>query len=147
MKTWTPNQKSQVNALWQYAGLPSNRGVRLIHMLNQGLPVSVLDTIHEWTQMSKSDILRVTGLNERNIARRKSAGTVLTADESERIARLIRVVDATVHYFGNKQDAWNWLKKPVRGLGDATPLSLIATESGAIEVLDLLGRLEHGVFS
>jgi uncharacterized protein (DUF2384 family) len=36
--------------------------MRLVEYLNQGLPVSVLDNIHEWTEMSKADILRVTGL-------------------------------------------------------------------------------------
>jgi uncharacterized protein (DUF2384 family) len=32
-------------------------------------------------------------------------------------------------------------------LGHATPLALADTEFGAREVEDLLGRLEHGVYS
>lgn len=78
MRTWVPAQKPADNALWRFAGLPANRGMRLVEYLNQGLPVSVLDNIHEWTAMSKADILRVTGINERNVARRKSAGRTLT---------------------------------------------------------------------
>ncbi|QXF34598.1 hypothetical protein CE143_16600 [Photorhabdus luminescens] len=85
---------------------------------------------------------------ERNVACRKNAGCVLSAEESERVARLIRVFDAAVQLFGgNKNEAWTWLKSPVKGLGGVTPISLIATESGALEVLDLIERLEHGVFS
>jgi len=79
MRTWIPAQKPDDNALWRYAGLPANRGMRLIEILNQGLPISVLDNIHEWTEMSKADILRVTGINERNVARRKIAGRTLTS--------------------------------------------------------------------
>ena len=126
MRTWVPAQKPADNALWRFAGLPANRGMRLVEYLNQGLPVSVLDNIHEWTAMSKADILRVTGINERNVARRKSAGRTLTPDES---------------------DAWTWLQSPVRGLGNRAPVDLIATETGALEVTDLIGRLEHGVFA
>lgn len=147
MRSWVPAQQPADNALWRYAGLPANRGIRLIEMLNQGLPVSVLDHIHEWTEMSKADILRVTGINERNVARRKSAGRTLTPDESERVARFVRVLDATVDYFGNKDDAWRWLQTPVRGLGNVAPVDLISTETGALEVTDLIGRLEHGIFA
>ena len=147
MRTWVPAQKPADNALWRFAGLPANRGMRLIEYLNQGLPVSVLDNIHEWTAMSKADILRVTGINERNVARRKSAGRTLTPDESERVARFVRVLDTAVDYFGSKDEAWNWLQSPVRGLGNIAPVDLIATETGALEVTDLIGRLEHGVFA
>ncbi|MGY5957645.1 putative toxin-antitoxin system antitoxin component, TIGR02293 family [Kosakonia sp. BK9b] len=147
MRTWSPDQKPAENALWRFAGFPANRGIKLVQMLNEGLPVSILDNIHQWTEMSRSDILRVTGINERNVARRKSAGRTLTPDESERIARLVRVVDAAVHFFGDKKMAYSWLQTPVRALGDVAPISLIATESGALEVTDLIGRLEHGVFA
>lgn len=147
MKAWVPERKSDDNALWRYAGLPANRGIRLIQLLNEGLPISVLDNIHEWTEMSKSDILRVTGINGRNVARRKSAGHTLTPEESERIARFVRVLDTAVDYFGSKQEAYDWLQAPVRGLGNIAPIDLIATESGALEVTDLIGRLEHGVFA
>ena len=147
MTTWSPDQKPAENALWRFAGFPANRGLKLVQMLNEGLPVSILDNIHEWTEMSRSDILRVTGIHERNVARRKSAGRTLTPEERERIARLVRVVDAAVQFFGSKKMAWDWLETPVRGLGNVAPISLIATESGALEVTDLLGRLEHGVFA
>lgn len=147
MKTWVPAEQPADNALWRYAGLPANRGMQLIELLSMGLPVSVLDNIHEWTEMSKTDILRITGINERNVARRKSAGGTLTPGESERVARFVRVLDTAVDYFGCKQDAYDWLQSPVRGLGNVAPIDLIATESGALEVTDLIGRLEHGVFA
>ena len=59
----------------------------------------------------------------------------------------IRVLDAAVDYFGSKEEAWTWLQAPVRGLGNVAPVDLIATETGALEVTDLIGRLEHGVFA
>lgn len=117
-------------------------------MLEAGLPVAVIDDIRHWSAMSRAEIMKVTGINERNIARRKSAGKSLSPDESERIARFVRVMDAAVQLFsGNKEDATQWLSRPVKGLGNIAPITLLATESGALDVLDLIGRLEHGVFS
>lgn len=40
--------------------------------------------------MLKADILHVTGINERNIARRKSTDHTITPDNSEHIARFVR---------------------------------------------------------
>jgi putative toxin-antitoxin system antitoxin component (TIGR02293 family) len=41
----------------------------------------------------------------------------------------------------------NWLTNPVRGLGSRRPLDLARTDVGARMVLDLIDRLEHGVFT
>lgn len=147
MKTYIPNGQPHDNALWRVAGLPP-RGLELTRMLESGLPVEVIDNIRHWSSMSRSEILQVTGLNERNIARRKSAGKSLSPDESERVARFVRVMDAAVKLFdGNKQDATDWLSRPVKGLGNIAPISLLISETGALDVLDLIGRLEHGVFA
>ncbi|MRS21841.1 DUF2384 domain-containing protein [Enterobacteriaceae bacterium RIT692] len=147
MRAYIPDGKSYDNALWRFAGLPP-RGLELTRMLEAGLPVAVIDDIRHWSAMSRAEIMKVTGINERNIARRKSAGKSLSPDESERIARFVRVMDAAVQLFGgNKEDATQWLSRPVKGLGNIAPITLLATESGALDVLDLIGRLEHGVFS
>lgn len=147
MKTYIPVGQPHDNALWRVAGLPP-RGIELTRMLEAGLPVDVIDNIRHWSAMTRGEIMKVTGINERNIARRKSAGRNLSPDESERVARFVRVMDAAVRLFdGNKEDATQWLSRPVKGLGNVAPITLLATESGALDVLDLIGRLEHGVFS
>lgn len=148
MRTYIPAAQPGKAALWRVAGLPANTGRELTRALQAGLPVEVLDNIHLWAEMSKADILRIAGINERNVARRKSAGRTLSPDESERVARLVRVFDAAVQLFnGDKDAAWQWLRNPVKALGNIAPVTLVSTESGAIEVIDLIGRLEHGVWS
>jgi len=145
MRTYVPELHTEESALWRYAGLPA-RGLELTRLLKTGLPVDVLDNIRHWSAMSKADIMRFTGISERNVTRRKNAGKGLSPDESERVARFVRVMDAAVQLFaGNKEDASHWLSSNVKGLGNTSPISLISTESGALEVLDLIGRLEHGV--
>ncbi len=148
MQTYTPAFPVKSAALWQTVGFPSSRGPTLVSALRSGLSVEVLETIHTWSLLPKADILRMAGIGTRNVTRRRAGSGTFTPEESERIARIVRVMDATVELFeGDRKKAADWLKKPVRGLGYATPESMLDTESGALEVLDLIGRLEHGVFA
>ncbi|WP_047685139.1 MULTISPECIES: antitoxin Xre/MbcA/ParS toxin-binding domain-containing protein [Xenorhabdus] len=148
MRIYVPNDTVGKKALWRSVGLPANRGSDLIETLQAGLPLDVLDNLHRDSEISKADILRIAGINERNVARRKSSSRPFSPDESERIARLVRVFDAAINFFnGDKKAAYHWLKEPVKGLGNIAPISLISTESGALEVMDLIGRLEHGVIA
>ncbi len=70
------------------------------------------------------------------------------ADESDRLYRLPAVFRRAVDLFGgNVAAAHGWFTCPCRGLGGATPLEMTRTGVGAWEVENLIGRLEHGVFT
>jgi putative toxin-antitoxin system antitoxin component (TIGR02293 family) len=72
----------------------------------------------------------------------------LKPDESERVDRIERVYRLAIELFeGDKAEAVKWLKEPNRGLANQPPLDFSRTEIGAREVENLIGRLEHGVFS
>jgi putative toxin-antitoxin system antitoxin component (TIGR02293 family) len=72
----------------------------------------------------------------------------LKPDESERVDRIERIYRLAIELFeGDKTEAVKWLKEPNRGLANRPPLDFSRTEIGAREVENLIGRLEHGVFS
>jgi putative toxin-antitoxin system antitoxin component (TIGR02293 family) len=48
---------------------------------------------------------------------------------------------------GSSQAAERWLKDQNPALGFEIPLSMLDTDEGTRMVGDLLGRVEHGVFS
>lgn len=58
-----------------------------------------------------------------------------------------KLLARAVEVLGNERDALHWLQTPKRALNNQIPLQLIETKGGQQEVLDLLGRIEHGVFS
>ena len=58
-----------------------------------------------------------------------------------------RLLEKAVDVFGDIQSARKWLKEKAYGLGDLSPLEFAKTEIGAREVENLLGRIEHGIFS
>ena len=67
------------------------------------------------------------------------------SDQSGAFAQLL--TEATELFEGDKSLALQWLSQPNPALGQRSPLDMAATATGACEVKDLIGRLEHGVFS
>ena len=69
-----------------------------------------------------------------------------TASVQSRAFTVARVFDAALAYFeGDREHALDWLKHPNPALGGETPLQRAATVPGAEDVIDLIGRLEHGI--
>jgi putative toxin-antitoxin system antitoxin component (TIGR02293 family) len=48
---------------------------------------------------------------------------------------------------GSQERAGAWLRGTVRAHGWVSPLDLLDTDLGAQQVEQILGRLEHGVYS
>lgn len=120
---------------------------RAIVALKAGLPYGSLVRFQKASRLPLIDVLKVVQIPPRTLARRK-AQKRLTPAESERLLRLSIVFEKAVDLFDDNADAARcWLQHPARALGGITPLVATATEIGAREVEDLIGRLNHGVFS
>lgn len=113
----------------------------------RGLPFSALVRFEERSRLSAAEIGRLIRVPATTLARRRKAHR-LDPDESDRLYRLAVVFARAAELFeGDAEAARRWLTGPVRGLGYQVPLDLAGTEAGAKMVLDLVGRLEHGVFT
>ena len=114
--------------------------------VESGLPVSSLEEAADRFGLTTLAVVRTLGMSERTFARRK-ADAVLTVEESDRLMRLFRLLDRAEVVVGDRDRARRWLNTANRGLDGRAPLSMASTETGAAMVFDLLGRIEHGVFS
>lgn len=56
------------------------------------------------------------------------------------------ILQRAIEVLGDEKAAEKWLSAPKVALGGRIPRDCAGTEQGAREVLNLLGRLEHGVF-
>lgn len=118
---------------------------QLITKLKQGLPANAFDQLRQHLNVSDHALSQMVQISKRTLDRRRASGRLKT-DESERVLRLAQVYDMAVAVFGDKKKAEGWLKKPARGIGGKTPLDYADTDPGAREVMNLLGRIEHGIF-
>ena len=125
----------------------STSTIKRIREIERGLSYRHVDKLIKELDETDFSIAQLVQIAPRTLARRKKEGT-LRPDESERVDRITRIFHlATDLYEGDKAEAVKWLKEPNRALADRTPLDFARTEIGAREVENLIGRLEHGVFS
>ena len=117
-----------------------------VELIRRGIPAAAVDSVMRSVRLSQAELAVTLGIPERTLARRKKAGT-LSAEESAKLVRLARVAHRAVNVFEAQDIAIHWLKHPNRALGGAVPLTLLDTDLGAESVMDVLGRIEHGVFS
>ncbi|MGH7717477.1 MAG: type II RES/Xre toxin-antitoxin system antitoxin [Gemmatimonadaceae bacterium] len=119
----------------------------LIEAIRAGLPASALDSVfEEFAEVVgiQAAIYQAVG-KARTLQRKRAEGRPLSTDESDRLARLARLVVRSEQALGNRDKAHRWLAKPNRALGGQRPLALLDSDAGALAVERLLGRIEHGV--
>ena len=117
-----------------------------IPLVRKGLPSASVDALVRLTQITQAELAQALAIPERTLARRKREG-VLSAEESAKLLRFVRVVERAAEVFEAAAPALAWLKTENAALGGVTPMSLLDTDIGADSVLDTLGRIEHGVFA
>ena len=95
------------------------------------------------------EIAPLLGLSPATLHRRTSRTPRkrLRPDESARAYRIARVLARATEVLGSREDARSWLRAPLLAIGKRRPLEALRTESGAELVLQVLGRLEDGVYS
>jgi putative toxin-antitoxin system antitoxin component (TIGR02293 family) len=118
----------------------------LIPLLRQGLPFIALEKLMEAFSLSRDEISGILNLPVRTLTRRKQSQRLESA-ESDRLYRLSRVLAHAENVLGSRSRATQWLHRPNGALNGVTPLGLLDTDIGAHQVDDVLGRLEHGIFS
>lgn len=128
-------------------GLAGGSATEVIARLEEGFPFKFLDNFRRSTDLPMETIAEAVRIPPRTLSRRRAEGR-LRPDESERLLRVSTVFEKAVALFdGDRDGALQWLRSPQRGLGGQTPLDFARTEVGAAEVHDLIGRLEHGVYT
>jgi putative toxin-antitoxin system antitoxin component (TIGR02293 family) len=135
MKAGGPTHKTSVPTLQ-----------REIDRIGAGLSFRAVRNLQRALGLPMDRIALVLGISRATLHRRKREGKI-DGHESERLVRYQRLLKKAEELFGNAEDARKWLGHPQPGLGGAVPLEFAATELGAREVENLLGRLEYGVYS
>ncbi|MDE1899757.1 MAG: DUF2384 domain-containing protein [Xanthomonadaceae bacterium] len=96
---------------------------------------------------SRGDVVRVIG--PRSTIERKLRDDVrLDPQESDRLARMVRVIGQAEQVFGNPDKARHWMQRPSSRLpGGESPLSLLDTDSGTQVVTERLMQIQYGIFA
>ena len=125
----------------------SNDAIGVVDQVRAGFPFSKFVRLEKASGLPRDTLARLLGIPKRTLTRRQTEGR-LRPDESDRVLRASAIFELAHDLFeGDTEAATTWLQSSQPALGGETPLALAATEVGAREVEQLIGRLEHGVFS
>lgn len=94
----------------------------------------------------EKELSELSGISQRTISR-MSPDQKLPSYTSEVLISILRTYNKAVEVFESEDIAHKWLKTPLAALGNRTPLEATSDRFGAELVLDVLGRIETGVFS
>lgn len=111
-----------------------------------GLPAEAAARVLESGLLSADELYALV-VPRRTLERRFESAQPLTAIESDRLLRVVRVVIRAIEALDSVEKAQRWLRTPNRALRGERPMALLESDVGARMVEKVLGRIEHGVHS
>ncbi|MCF0050296.1 DUF2384 domain-containing protein [Dyadobacter chenwenxiniae] len=118
-----------------------------IEVTQKGIPISVAQTVQKKMNLSNKQFGEMLNLSESTFQRRIKNKSVLSPAESERVIDFSKIIAKGMDVFEDEGDFNTWLNSPILALGNKKPLALLASSIGREEVLNVLFRIEHGIYS
>jgi putative toxin-antitoxin system antitoxin component (TIGR02293 family) len=124
-----------------FASLPLN-----FKSVEAGVPVETMTSFVSASGVQLKDIYDIV-IPARTLKHRRSRRESLSREESDKLARLVRVFDQAVAVFGDVEQARRWLNKPRKRFDGRTPLQMLPTDVGGRMVEEMLGQIDEGMFA
>ncbi|MDQ2817119.1 MAG: DUF2384 domain-containing protein [Candidatus Eremiobacteraeota bacterium] len=119
--------------------------LELHDIVAQGLPAVILESLVKNKLISRKQADSI--VPRRTAGRHRASGKRLNAEQSERIARVVRTVEYANEVFGSESKARDWLHTTNAALDGKRPIDLATTETGGRIVETILTRIDYGVYS
>jgi putative toxin-antitoxin system antitoxin component (TIGR02293 family) len=128
-------------------GIKTTDNLNLAKKVEAGFSFEALKRLGKTTGLPLERLRVAVRIAPRTLTRRKKEKK-LSPEESDRLVSVSRLLAQTFELFeGNTEVGMRWFQNPNRALNGQSPLQVAATETGAREVENLIGRLEYGVFT
>lgn len=138
------------------SGLYYATALERVDIIRQGVPANVLVQIGSALDMSNDQLFSTLALPRSTVVRKIQNNEVLSAEQSERVVgleRLVGQVEAMVQQSGNPEgfDAgrWvgDWLQRPLPALGGKRPAEFMDTMEGQNLVARFLAQSQSGAYA
>lgn len=131
----------------QLLGIPGKKSdVDLVELLEEGFTKNSYLKAKELTGFSHQDMAAVLSVSTKTLESKRGRDK-LSDTASERLLKLAEVAASGIHVFGSVELFREWLRRPLRPIGGKRPVDLMVNMYGLEVVKQLLGRIEHGVYS
>lgn len=120
--------------------------LRLADRVAAGYPTRAVDDVIN-SGLVEPGVMYGIVVSRRTLADRKQKEKPLSPEQSDRLARVLRVYARAEEAIGDVSRASRWLHKENRALEGKRPVDLLGTDAGTRAVERVLGRIEHGIVS
>lgn len=122
-----------------------NSRIDYIILSREGISMSIFQKIMDYTCLTTREMSEILPVSERQLSRYEQ-GHVLRKDISSHLIQLVELFEKGYDLFG-KDKFQKWIRSDIRVFGNDKPINLLDTSIGIKMVEDIIGRIEHGVYS
>lgn len=115
-----------------------------VEIVEGGLPYSVVERLVKTLDLTIEEFCLIIPVSRRTLARYRHG--ILDAHLSDHVLMVGKIFERATEVMESSANALVWLKTPNYSFRHKRPLDYLSSFAGAQEVLDELGRIQHGVF-
>lgn len=122
-----------------------NKRTDLISLVRSGIKAKNLNSIQKFTSLSESELSHILPISKRQLERYDSSHK-LNKEITAHIIQIIELFKKGYKLFGEEKFSL-WIRTPNKVLDQNRPYELMDTSIGIELIEDVIGRIEHGVYS
>ncbi|WP_085765868.1 type II RES/Xre toxin-antitoxin system antitoxin [Nonlabens spongiae] len=118
-----------------------------IQAASKGVNANVIKNFGDYFDLKRDTMAEILSVSEPTIYRWTKSNKILERNFSVKLFEISELFLLGIEIFGSKEAFFKWLDLPNTSLGGMEPMELIEIPEGVSKVRDVLGRIEHGVYS
>jgi putative toxin-antitoxin system antitoxin component (TIGR02293 family) len=118
----------------------------LLKLARKGISKKSLLALAKQISLTIEEIAAILHISERTL-QRYTPETLVKTEHADRAIELALLFERGIEVLGSEKAFSSWIKTPNFALAGEVPFNLLDTHIGFTMVSDILGRIEHGVFS
>lgn len=118
----------------------------ILSMIKTGVSKSALLKVGKELGLTLDDLCQLFHISPRTVQRKGEEDT-LGPEVSERVIELATVIIRGHEVLGSKDALRLWIQDEILALGGKRPIDLLDSSYGIRMILDVLSRIEHGIYS
>lgn len=122
-----------------------NQRIDLIKIIRTGIPNSELERIKSFTTLDDNELSNILPISKRQLIR-YSPSHILNKEITSHLIQLVELFQKGYRLFGTDKFN-NWIRTNNKVLRNSKPIEIMDSSIGIELIEDIIGRIEHGVYS
>ena len=118
-----------------------------IEIANKGVNANAIKNFRTYFNLPRTSTANMLNISEPTLYRWIRANKNLDRNSSVKLFEMADLFLYGSEVFESKENFLKWMKLPNLALGGMEPMELVEIPGGITKVSDVLGRIEHGIFS